>query len=68
MPINFWSSPFMVIIVLHIVIKENFAVISYQVVEKCVWVFSVTALGGRLHYSHMYTAHKIGKGSGDDCQ
>lgn len=51
----------MAIITFHTVIKENFAVISYQVVEKCGWVFSITALGRRLHYSHMYTAHKMEK-------
>lgn len=58
----------MAIITLQTVIKESFAVVRYQVVEKCGWVFSVTALGGRLHYSHTYTVHKMGKGNGDDCQ
>lgn len=37
----------MVIITLHTVIKENCVMISYEVVEKCGWIFSITALGGR---------------------
>lgn len=53
---------------LHTVIKENFAMIRYQVVEKGRTIFSVTVLGGRGNCSHMYTAHKMGKGAGGDCQ